>query len=166
MACHVDTSEYQLHLYENYPADAPDCWSNPNVYLVAPDANGKFSAQSPEVTDPELHTEYYFVARVKNRSADNNSAIQEMQFGIPSFMLVNGEQQKTVGHAPARISRDSSGLVHSKYPIQFIHPGNYEIYAQLKSWSNNDENVGQAPPDDWPSKGPLYARDSVMVKNS
>jgi hypothetical protein len=166
MACHVDTSEYQLHLYENYPADANDCWSNPNVYLVAPDASGKFSPNAPRVSNPQLNTPYFFVAKVTNRSAYNNSAIEQMQFGIPSFMLVNGEQQKTVGHAPARVAKGASGLVHSLHVIQFIHPGNYEIYAQLKSWSNRDENVGQAPPSDWPTKGPLYARDSVMVKNS
>jgi hypothetical protein len=132
MSCHVDTDQYQLHLYENYPQDASDCWSNPNIYLVAPDASGKYSEQSPQLTEAVTNQDYFFVANVKNRGG--NTQILEMQFGIPSFMLVNGENQKTVHfHSPARVPAGALVKVVSAYPIQFIHPGNYEAYAQIKN---------------------------------
>lgn len=164
MSCHVETTEYQLHLYDSYPPSAPDCWSNPNIFLVAPDANGTYSAQAPQVTIAFTNQPYFFVARIANRGT--NTQLLEMLFGIPSFMLVSGENQKEVSfRTPARISSLATVNVPSVQPIQFIHPGNYEISVQIKNWRNPDLSVGAAPPDDWPKKGALYARNSIMVKS-
>lgn len=164
MACHVDTSTYQLHLYQGYPSDAPDCWSNPNVYLVEPNAQGGFSPLSPKVTNPTMGKAYFFVGRVQNSSTATR--ILEMRFSTPSFMLVNGENVKIVKAHETIIPNGQLVEVRSAETVQFIHPGNYEIAAELKSWFRPDPNANNPPPTDWPTKGPLYARNSVMVKNT
>ena len=159
MACHVDKTQYDVHMYEGYPPEAESCWENSNVYLVEPNNAGKPS--QTKVTKPETGKKYFFAAKVTS-NVNPVPDVLEMQFGAPTWIEDGTTEVKTVFFDGKGFGRpgSSSKVYHSKDAIEFLHQGNYEIFAQIKKWEGIPEDQVQS---DWPKSGPLYARDSIFV---
>lgn len=162
MACDINPSEFELHMYEGHLDNAESCWGNPNVYLVKPTAAG--TPSTIKVENPVTGENYFFAAKVTCNDKPA-SKVTQMQFGAPSWMEDGSTEIKSIEFDNKGIGSPASynRIYHSKDPIAFLHQGDYEIYAQIKSWEGMPDEQLQS---DWPKKGPLYARNSVFVTKS
>lgn len=162
MSCDVNSMQYDLHMYKDYPASAESCWENPNIYLVEVDAHGKPS--KTKVSNPVTGVKYFFAGRVTSNKKPVPKVTQ-MQFGAPTWMEDGTTEVKTIvfDGVGVGLPNDPSRVYHSKDAIEFLHQGNYEIFAQVREWINIPDDQRQT---DWPKKGSLYARDSVFVNKA
>lgn len=160
MAYKIDTTQYQLHVYTDYEEGQTSPYSNPNLFLLS-DKNDPES----KVESPVVGVSYYLAAKVKNMG--DTTTIREMRFAFPTWVGEEDVQRvKDVDAQTTRVFKNAEKIVVSHEPIEFLHPGDYEMSVEIKKWRFVDENANtQDLPIDWPTSGPLYGRQSIRVSS-